>query len=189
MPSIEFAKDTLGNILQAKKNLRVPVNQRTYAWRKEDVEHLCTYLNGAITNGCDEYFLGSIVALGSKSVDFIEVHDGQQCLATTMILVAAIRDYFFNANDREIAFFTPSGNSAGGDSTVDSIGVQPAERALACCKRAFSRDVSREDFGHQENVVAPVEVASATHSSAVSIWVMPRSSPRRKAAMADLRSS
>lgn len=48
MPAIEFEKETLGNILQSRKNLRVPINQRAYKWAKEHVEDLFKDLNGAI---------------------------------------------------------------------------------------------------------------------------------------------
>ena len=49
----------------------------------------------------DEYFLGSIVATADD--DIVEVVDGQQRLATTMILIAAIRDWHFEQKDVETA--------------------------------------------------------------------------------------
>jgi hypothetical protein len=101
MANIEFFPQTLGDILSTKKNLRVPTNQRSYAWRKEHVDDLFKDLNGAITKGADEYFLGSIIVVISKET--IEVYDGQQRLATTLILIAAIRDHFFNSGDIETA--------------------------------------------------------------------------------------
>ena len=101
MPVIEFSKDTLGNILMAKKNLKVPVNQRSYAWEEEHVETLCRDLNGAIDSGDDEYFLGTIIALPLKDQHSVEIHDGQQRLATAMMLIAGIRDYYFNHGDAE----------------------------------------------------------------------------------------
>jgi len=99
MATIEFGKDTLGNILQSRQNLKVPVNQRAYAWEEEHVKALCTDLNGAITGQADEYFLGTIIVLVAKDKPFVEVHDGQQRLATSMILIAGIRDYFFSTGD------------------------------------------------------------------------------------------
>jgi uncharacterized protein with ParB-like and HNH nuclease domain len=58
MPAIEFEKDTLGLILQNRKRLRVPINQRSYAWRREHVNDLFVDLNKAITQHAEEYFLG-----------------------------------------------------------------------------------------------------------------------------------
>jgi hypothetical protein len=103
MPVIEFSKDTLGNILVAKKNLRVPVNQRSYAWEDDHVETLCRDLNGAVDSGDDEYFLGTIIALPLKAEQCVEIHDGKQRLATAMIIVATIRDYYHNHGDIERA--------------------------------------------------------------------------------------
>src|SRR5580704_2486003 len=91
MANIEFSKDTLGNILQARQNLKVPINQRSYAWEEEHVKALCTDLNGAVTGQAEEYFLGTIIVLIAKDHSFVEVHDGQQRLATSMMLIAGIR--------------------------------------------------------------------------------------------------
>jgi hypothetical protein len=97
MPEIRFDKDTLGLIVRNRKGLRVPVNQRSYAWKRGHVEDLFTDLNGAITAGASEYFLGSIIVVNPPDqFDFIEIYDGQQRIATTMILIAAIRDFFHN---------------------------------------------------------------------------------------------
>jgi hypothetical protein len=95
MPKIRFEEETLGLIVRNRKGLRVPINQRSYAWRPSHVKDLFTDLNGAITTGATEYFLGSIIVVNppDQSVE-IEVYDGQQRLATTMILIAAIRDFF-----------------------------------------------------------------------------------------------
>ena len=58
MPVIDFHKQTIGKILMDKKNLRVPINQRPYAWENEHVNDLYQDLNGAIGRGDEEYFLG-----------------------------------------------------------------------------------------------------------------------------------
>ncbi len=94
---IEFDSDTLGDILANRKNLAVPINQRSYAWRKEHVDDLLKDLNAAITKGAAEYFLGAIIVVPSSTAVF--VYDGQQRLATTTILIAAIRDYFAGIKD------------------------------------------------------------------------------------------
>jgi hypothetical protein len=103
MPAIEFEKETIGNILHSKKNLRVPINQRSYAWKPEHVTDLYNDLNAAITGHNEEYFLGSIIIVVTKTGDRIEVYDGQQRLATSMILISAIRDYFHRLKDKRTA--------------------------------------------------------------------------------------
>lgn len=101
MANIEFESETLGSILSTKKNLRVPTNQRAYAWQKEHVDDLLKDLNAAITSAAEEYFLGAIIVVASRGS--VEVFDGQQRLATTLILIAAIRDFFFSGGDEATA--------------------------------------------------------------------------------------
>lgn len=88
---VDFEDHGIATIIQ-RYSLVVPVNQRPYAWEKEHVEELFTDLERAIDNTESEYFLGTMVAIrqGSKVLD---VADGQQRLATTVILIAAIRDH------------------------------------------------------------------------------------------------
>lgn len=97
---IDIATETIGHILQGK-NLRVPLSQRSYRWEHEHVEDLYKDINAAILNKLEEYFLGSIVGIKSQGVTHI--YDGQQRLATSMILIAAIRDYFCKTGDEETA--------------------------------------------------------------------------------------
>jgi len=89
--SIAIDPETIGNLLKGG-HLRVPASQRSYRWKEEHVEDLYRDMRGAIDNGEDEYFVGSIVGIKSGGKTFI--YDGQQRLATTMILIAAIRDRF-----------------------------------------------------------------------------------------------
>ena len=96
MPQIEFGRDTLGLIIRNRQRLRVPINQRSYAWKPEHAEDLFTDLNGAIQASAEEYFLGTVIVVAPEKANFIEVYDGQQRIATTMILLGAIRDFFFS---------------------------------------------------------------------------------------------
>jgi Protein of unknown function DUF262/Protein of unknown function (DUF1524) len=72
--------------------LMVPPNQRSYAWEESHVQTLFEDLSVALSNNNQTYFLGAVV-LTQGSEDRLEVADGQQRLATTSILIAAIRDY------------------------------------------------------------------------------------------------
>ena len=56
MPKIRFGEETLGLIVRNRQGLRVPINQRSYAWKPSHVEDLFTDLNGAITANAEEYF-------------------------------------------------------------------------------------------------------------------------------------
>ena len=95
MAKIRFEEESLGLIVRNRQGLRVPINQRSYAWEPSHVEDLFTDLNGAITKGASEYFLGTIIVVNPRDQPaLIQVYDGQQRIATTMILIAAVRDFF-----------------------------------------------------------------------------------------------
>ena len=77
----------------------VPPNQRDYAWQDEHVTELFQDLSRAIEGNPASYFLGTIVlTTGSGSAP--EVSDGQQRLATTSILLAAMRDHLLISGDQ-----------------------------------------------------------------------------------------
>ncbi|MGC2423318.1 MAG: DUF262 domain-containing HNH endonuclease family protein [Nitrospirota bacterium] len=97
---IEFEQKGIGEIL-AHNWLKVPLNQREYSWEIEHVRDLFNDFRGAI-EGNKNYFLGTIVLTKGEG-KVLEVSDGQQRLATTTVLLAAIRDYFFNNGDKSKA--------------------------------------------------------------------------------------
>ena len=82
-------------------NLTVPPNQREYSWRTEHVTDLYQDIAKAIADEEPDYFLGSAVV--AKSNGKLQVFDGQQRLATTIILLAAIRDYYRETKDEKRA--------------------------------------------------------------------------------------
>ena len=65
----------------------VPVYQRNYAWRAEQIEQLISDIQDAIDDGEDGYFLGNLIVTerASTITDF-EVIDGQQRLTTLYLL-------------------------------------------------------------------------------------------------------
>ena len=94
---LEIQRFGIGKLIK-DGNLRVPRNQREYAWKADNVKDLYEDLAQAIHEKEPDYFLGSIVV--AKGEDGrLEVFDGQQRLATTTVLLAAIRDYFKDSND------------------------------------------------------------------------------------------
>jgi len=82
----------------------VPLNQRSYAWEEAHVRTLLQDFSNAIAGEDRTYFFGSIV-LTSSGEGRWEVADGQQRLATTAVLISAIRDhlYFGGANEKAAA--------------------------------------------------------------------------------------
>ncbi|MGB6771030.1 MAG: DUF262 domain-containing HNH endonuclease family protein [Candidatus Dormiibacterota bacterium] len=86
---IGFEQGGIGSVLR-RSRLVVPPNQRDYAWLGE-VYELYQDLKRAMGEGKD-YFLGTIVTI-PRDEEVLEVVDGQQRLATTALLLAAIRDH------------------------------------------------------------------------------------------------
>ncbi|MBT3047252.1 MAG: DUF262 domain-containing HNH endonuclease family protein [Candidatus Thiodiazotropha sp. (ex Clathrolucina costata)] len=101
MPTLDKIDIELIGIGRAllNKNLAVPMYQRSYAWEEKHVIDFFQDISKAISEGDSEYFLGSIVTTKNDTTR-PEVADGQQRLATTTILLAAIRDSFYNTDDK-----------------------------------------------------------------------------------------
>lgn len=88
-PKIALDPYGLGTILK-QFFVQVPLNQRDYAWEAENVKQLFDDFARAIAAD-EEHFVGSIVTIPIGK-DRLEVVDGQQRLATTALLLAAIRE-------------------------------------------------------------------------------------------------
>ena len=94
---LKFEYKGIGSLLKVGR-LRVPSNQREYSWEDKQVNDLFQDFSNAIRKGQSAYFLGTIVVSeGKKNVP--EVVDGQQRLATTSILLATVRDFYFNKSE------------------------------------------------------------------------------------------
>src|ERR1700730_3721162 len=94
---IAFEQVGLGSVLKYNQ-LVVPPNQREYSWEERQVTQLFQDFAKVISDGEHGYFLGTIVTIPRIS-GHLEVVDGQQRLATTAILFAAIRDYLSGRED------------------------------------------------------------------------------------------
>lgn len=102
---IQYNFDGIGHTL-SDNLLAVPHYQRSYAWQEDNVRNLFDDLAAAINSDEDEYFLGTIVVASQSDSDLdqnFQIVDGQQRLATTTILLAAIRDYFVSLGDQDRA--------------------------------------------------------------------------------------
>ena len=95
---IQLSREGIGHAL-SDNYLAVPVYQRSYAWEESHVEDLFHDIAKAMADAENEYFLGSIVVANGPG-GIPEVVDGQQRLATSTILMAAIRDFFYSNSDR-----------------------------------------------------------------------------------------
>src|SRR3569833_1930179 len=91
---IQFERVGIGEVIK-RHRLKVPSNQREYAWEEEHVKALLTDIAGSMHK--DVYFLGIIVLMTTPK-GLLEVADGQQRLATSTMMLAAIRDIFLGMN-------------------------------------------------------------------------------------------
>lgn len=80
-------------------NLEVPVYQRSYAWGDSQVQDYWSDLFSSFKMGSNNYFMGTLVIKSEAGVDRDTIIDGQQRLATTMILLAAVRNAFREKSD------------------------------------------------------------------------------------------
>ncbi|WP_254511455.1 DUF262 domain-containing protein [Anatilimnocola floriformis] len=88
----------------ARHFLAVPSNQRSYAWLEDNVtDFWLDILRAAGAEKRDDYFVGSIVLSRREDDQILEVVDGQQRLATTMIVYGAIRDWYMKMDRAEEA--------------------------------------------------------------------------------------
>lgn len=101
MSNPDFTYQGIGKLISAGR-LRVPTNQREYAWEEQHVEALCGDISDAMTEKKEAYFLGTVVLERTKDGS-LQVVDGQQRLATTTILIAVIRDMMFGMDEARLA--------------------------------------------------------------------------------------
>ncbi len=92
-----FSVHGIGSLLKANR-LKVPLNQREYSWEEKQVIDLIQDFTKAIRRNEPRYFLGTIV-ISKENEELPEVVDGQQRLATSFIILAAIRDYFYTQEE------------------------------------------------------------------------------------------
>ncbi len=84
-----------------QNTLEVPPNQREYSWVADaQVKELLLDINKSLRKPDKPYFLGTIVLTTGKGGK-LEIADGQQRLATTTMILAAIRDWFRAKGDTD----------------------------------------------------------------------------------------
>lgn len=94
--------DGIAHLLKDRP-LMVPVYQRSYAWREDQVDEFWQDIRKARVDGSPEYFLGTVVLTQEPATGRASVIDGQQRLATTAMLLAALRNAFVEIGDVERA--------------------------------------------------------------------------------------
>ena len=70
----------------------VPPHQREYSWTADEIDKFFTDVEQAMSEGAEEYFLGLMVFKPDVR-DKLVILDGQQRLATAIIVLTAIREW------------------------------------------------------------------------------------------------
>jgi uncharacterized protein with ParB-like and HNH nuclease domain len=120
----EFKSD-LANIGEIFGNYqilyKIPILQRKYVWQEEDVKELLEDIESSLTKDPkSHYFVGGMV-FSKDDGERLLVIDGQQRLATLMLLIASVRDHFKQKGDSEQVVFYKGklGTTAQDPSTGD----------------------------------------------------------------------
>lgn len=85
-----FVSDGIGRVLN-QNLLKVPANQRPYAWHDTHVRELLDDIKEAMSDESEMYFLGTVVLVDSTDGRKL-IADGQQRIATASIILARCRD-------------------------------------------------------------------------------------------------
>ena len=93
----------IGEFIQHRRFFRVPDHQRDFAWTDEEVEQFIDDVIGALHGSAEDYFLGLVVVVEPEDDDVWEILDGQQRLATTTMVYAAIREWLHSSGFEEDA--------------------------------------------------------------------------------------
>ena len=91
IPLAETPTVGLGQFIKEVR-FQVPSHQRDYSWKEEYVRQFIDDITGALKEKDDLYFCGLMVFTKTDQPVF-QVLDGQQRLATTLMIVSAIRNW------------------------------------------------------------------------------------------------
>jgi len=91
----------IAQVLTATR-LAVPAHQRSFEWEGEVLE-LLEDIESAFVREQNEYFLGTLVIIAASPPEHPKVLDGQQRLATTTLLLAAMADRFETIGEKDRA--------------------------------------------------------------------------------------
>lgn len=109
---VKATETNLAGVLEGKKQYQVPLYQRTYSWRKKQLDQLWNDVVELVEARRAEpgatHFIGSLVLATSPDFAVVGVAkllvvDGQQRLTTLTLLLAALRDHLKATGDPERA--------------------------------------------------------------------------------------
>ena len=131
----------IGQLLNERRYFAVPRHQRDFAWPLGAVEQYLEDVVGAMSEADSDYFLGLIVLVNTDNPTEkrYEILDGQQRLATTTMILAAIRQWL-----RESGQDTEATKIQKDFIGISEIGEEQDEPRLIIPRRHCSSDRDRE---------------------------------------------
>lgn len=95
---------TIKSLLSDHRTFNIPRFQRDYSWDKTNYREFLTDIINQLKHNqgvfeTDKYFLGTMILLGNKNSELIDVIDGQQRLTTITIFLAAIRNHLLRTKN------------------------------------------------------------------------------------------
>ena len=131
----------IGRLLKDGGRFLIPHHQRDYSWTEDELDQLFKDVYDAKDSGQDEYFIGLMV-FKPESERVYTILDGQQRLATTVLILAAIRSWLtargFEDDFRQIQSDYIAVRELGEDEMEPSLVLNQANND------AFVRHVVRE---------------------------------------------
>jgi hypothetical protein len=98
-PITEAPAAGIGKLLMDNRFL-VPNHQRDYSWTEDEVRQLFDDLESAVEKSAGVYFLGLMVFLNTAKGNLV-VLDGQQRLATAVVIFSAIRSWLSQYSEHQ----------------------------------------------------------------------------------------
>lgn len=83
----------VSQVIANNRTINIPVYQRRYSWRREQLERFVADLKTAYANQRERYFFGSLILNATGDTSTVDVIDGQQRLTTVSLFLIAIRDF------------------------------------------------------------------------------------------------
>ena len=91
--SFEAHPRSILHLFRNPENLiyKIPMYQRSYSWKEEDVQAFCEDLLKVVENDTKDYFWGAIINI-KENENIYEIVDGQQRITTFTILIAKLKN-------------------------------------------------------------------------------------------------
>ena len=104
MHELSSKQFSLDKIIEGKQYFSIPIYQRLYVWKEEQILKLLQDIKTAIEDKKENYYIGSLIVLKADD-DRYDLIDGQQRFTTIFILFRTIQEMFKDRiNDKNSLF-------------------------------------------------------------------------------------